>query len=348
MRKVLIFVFLGILLALPAGAMEFEAPLPTGEAAAFLPKEADSFGEGAWNVLQAAAEVIAPSLTEGARCCLRLLGAMLLVGLVGQMGPGISARTVELAGVAAVSALLLEPSASLIRQGLETTQSLRDYGKLLLPVMTSAMAAGGGVTSASALYVGTAVFDTVLGSLVSNLMVPMLWMYLALCVACAALGEGILHKLRDLIRWAAEWALKLTLYAFTGYMAVTGAVSGTADAAAAKAARIAISGAVPVVGGILSDAADTVLLSAAALGSSAGGMGILAVLAIFCAPVLRIGCRYLLLKLTAAVGELLGGGSAAKLVCDVAGGLGLMMALVSTQAVLLLVSAVCFLRGVSG
>ena len=329
-------------------ALDFEAPIPAGEAAQILPKEADSFGEGLWNVLRESAAVLSPAFAEGMRCCLRVLCALLLVGLMGQMAPGLSARTVGLAGVAAVAALLLEPSASLIQLGLETTEALRDYGKLLLPVLASSLAAQGGISSASALYVGTAVFDTILGSLVSHLMVPMLWMYLGLCVACAAVEEGILEKLRDLLRWLTEWVLKLTLYTFTGFMAITGAVSGTADAAAAKAARIAISGAVPVVGGILSDAADTVLLSAAALGSGAGCLGILAVLAIFCVPVLRIGCRYLMLKLTGAVGEALEGGKAATLVSQVAGALGLMMALISTQTVLLLVSAVCFLRGVGG
>ena len=328
--------------------MEIEAPLPSGEAAEYLPKEADSFGEGLWNVLRESAAVLSPSFAGGMRCCLRVFGAMLLVGMVSQIAPGFSARTLELAGVAAVAALLLEPSASLLQLGLETTAQLRDYGKLLLPVLASAIAARGGVSAASALYVGTAVFDTILGSIVSGLMEPMLWMYLALCVACAALHEGFLEKLRDLIRWLMEWALKLTLYIFTGYMAVTGAVSGTADAAAARAAKIAISGAVPVVGGILSDAAETVLLSASALGGTAGITGILAVLAIFCAPVLRIGCRYLMLKLTGAVGETLGGGRCAALVTQMAGVLGLMMALVSTQTVLLLVSCLCFLRGVGG
>lgn len=348
MRKILIFCFLGILWALPVHALELEAPLPTGEAAQMMPREADTFGEGLWNLLQAAGEVVAPSLTEGSRTCLRILGALLLVGLASQLSPGLSGKTVELAGVAAVSALLLEPSASLIRLGLETTDALRDYGKLLLPVLASALASRGGVSAASALYVGTAVFDTVLGSLVNRLMVPMLWMYLALCIACAALDQGLLGKLRDLIRWLAEWILKLVLYAFTGYMAITGAVSGTADAAAAKAAKLVISGAVPVVGGILSDAADTVLVSASALGSGAGTLGILAVLAIFCAPVLRIGLRYLLLKLTAAVGELVGGSRCAELVGHAAGVLGLLMGLVSAQALLLLVSSLCFLRGVSG
>ena len=347
MRTVLIFVFLVILLALPVGALELEAPLPTGEAAEYLPREADSFGEGLWNVLCAASEVLTPALHDGMRCCLRVLSVMLLVGLAGQSAPGISAKAVELSGVAAVSVMLLEPSASLLQLAVQTTESLREYGKLLLPVMASAMAARGGVTSASALYVGTAVFDTILGSVVSELMIPLVWMYLGLCVACASVGTNMLEKLRDMIRWGTEWVLKLTLYIFTGYMAITGVVSGTADAAAAKAARIAISGAVPVVGGILSDAADTVLLSAAALGNSAGILGILAVLAMFLAPVLRIGCRYLLLKATGFLGQLLGGSRSAELVEHVAGGLGMMMALVSTQAVLLLVSAVCFLRGVS-
>ena len=211
MRRGLIFVFLVILLALPVAALDFEAPVPPGDAAEYLPKEADSFGEGLWNVIRESAAVLAPSFTEGARCCLRVLGAMLLVGLAGQLSPGLSSGTVELAGVAAVAVLLLEPSASLIQMCLETTESLREYGKLLLPVMASAMAARGGVTSASALYVGTAVFDAVLGSLLSTVMIPMVWTYLALCVACSAVGEGLLEKLRDLLRWLTEWVLKLSL-----------------------------------------------------------------------------------------------------------------------------------------
>lgn len=348
MRRVLIFVFLGILLALPVHAMELEAPAPPESAARLLPKEADSFGEGLWNVLREAAEFVSPSLTEAAGCCLRVFGVVLLTAMVGQFAPGISRGALELAGVAAVAVLLLEPSASLIALGLETVQELRDYGKLLLGVMASALAARGGVTASTALYVGTAFFDTLLGAAVTAVFVPMLWMYLALSIAHGAVGEAVLDRLRKLLRWLMEWALKLSLYIFTGYMAITGVVSGTADAAAGKAAKIAISGAVPVVGGILSDAADAVLLGAATLGSGAGIWGILTVLALFCLPVIRIGCQYLLLKVTSAVGESLGGLRCAAVAGDFAGMLGLLMALVSTQTVLLLISTVSFLRGVSG
>ena len=328
--------------------MDFEAPAPPQSAAELLPEEADNFGNGLWNVVRETVKLVDPSLTEAAGCCLRVFGGVLLTAMVGQFAPGISKNALELAGVAAVAVLLLEPSAALIELGLNTVTELRDYGKLLLGVMASVLAARGGVTASTVLYVGTAFFDTLLGAAVTAVFLPMLWMYLALSIAHAAVGEAVLDKLRQFLRWLMEWALKLTLYIFTGYMAISGVVSGTADAAAGKAVRIAISAGVPVVGGILSDAADAVLLGAATLGSGAGIWGILTVIAIFCAPAIKIGCQYLLLKVTAAVGGSLGGLRCGALAGDFAAMLGLMMALVSTQTVLLLISTVCFLRGVSG
>ena len=345
MRRSLIFVFLVILLSLPVRAMEFEAPPPPQSAGVLLPKEADSFGEGLWHVLSKGMEVFAPSLAEAAQCCFRVFAAMLLVCLIGQLSRGVSASALELAGVAAVAALLLAPSASMLQLGVETVGELRQYGMLLLGVLTSALAAAGGATGATALYAGTAFADAILGSAVTALFLPMLRMFLALAIGQAAADSKLLGNLKGFLSKLMEWTLKGALTLFTAYMTVSGVVTGTADAAAGKAARIALSGAVPVVGGILSDAADTVLLSAAALGSGAGVWGILTILAIFCAPAVRIGCQYLLLKLTAAAGESLGGSRCASLVSDFASAMGLLMALVCTQTVLILISSVCFLRG---
>ena len=344
-RRVRIFVFLVILLALPVRAMEFSAPAPPESAAEFLPKEADSFGEGLWNVLSAASQTIHPALHEGVKCCLRALCAVLLISMAGQFSTKKAA--LELAGVAAVAAILLEPSAELMELGIETAGELRSYGNLLLPVMASALAAAGGVSASSALYVGTAVFDAVLSTMMTSCIIPMLAAYLSLSIAYGAVGEELLGKLRELFRWCMEWVLKLTLYFFTGYMTITGVISGTADAAAGKVAKIAVSGAVPVVGGILSDATDAVLLSASVLGGGAGVWGILTVIAIFCAPAIGIGVRYLVLKLTGAVASSMGVGRCAGLIGDFAAAMGLLLALVSTQAVLLLISSVCFLRGVA-
>ena len=343
-RRVLIFVILVILLSLPVRAMDFSAPEAPESAEEFLPKEADTFAEGLWNVLAAAVSALEPSLAGAVKSCVRLFGAMLLVALAGQVLPKGQA-VLELTGTAAVAALLLEPSGSLLELGVETVRDLQEYGMLLLPVLASALAATGGVTASTGLYVGTAAFNTLLSAAIPSLMLPIFRLLLALSIAHGAVGEPILERLGALVRFCAEWALKLGLYLFTGYMAVTGVVSGAADALAGKAAKIAVSGAVPVVGGILSDAADAVLLSAATLGSGAGIWGILTVLAVFLAPALRIGVQYLLLKLTAAAGEALGCGRCAAVVGDFTGVLGLLMALCWTQAVMLLITSVCFLKG---
>ncbi len=328
--------------------MDFSAPEPPAAAREYLPQEADSFGEGLWKVLQLSCKTLAPSLSQAAEVCLRAFGAVLLVCLVEQAAPGLSVRALELAGTAAVAALLLEPSAALMELGVQTTEQLRDYGKLLLPVLAGAMAARGGVTAGSALYVGTAFLDAVLSAAVAAVLVPAVWAYLALAIGYAALGEPLLGKLRDLIAKSMEWALKGTLTAFTTYMTVTGVVSGAADAAAAKAAKAAISMGVPVVGGILSEAADAVLVSAGALAGGVGVWGILTIFALACVPALKLGCQYGLLKVAAALCAAVGEGRRTGLVGDFATALGLLLALVGTQTVLLLISVVCFLQGVGG
>jgi hypothetical protein len=55
--------------------MEFSAPPPPDSAAELVPKAADSFGEGLWNVVSAGLKLVSPSMSEAAQCCLRLLGA---------------------------------------------------------------------------------------------------------------------------------------------------------------------------------------------------------------------------------------------------------------------------------
>lgn len=69
-----------------------------------------------------------------------------------------------------------------------------------------------------------------------------------------------------------------------GYLTASGAIAGSADAAAVKAAKMTISRAIPVVGGILSDAAETVLAGAGVLRGTVGVVGMLVVLAICLTP----------------------------------------------------------------
>lgn len=336
-----------ILLVLPvqARAVSIEAPTVPAAGAEVMPEAADSFGQGLWELLQRALELVRPDLKEAVATGMSVVAAVLMATIL-QMAAPERKNLVDLAVVGAVAAMLLESTNSLVRLGMDTVQELSQYGKLLLPVMTAALAAQGGVGTGTALYGGTAVFDAVLSGLIARVLAPMIYLFLALATACGALGEETLRKMRDGVKGLVSWCLKILLTVFTTYISITGVVSGTTDAAALKAAKVTISSVVPVVGGILSDASEAVLVSAGLMKNSAGIYGILATLAVFLTPFLRIGTQYLVLKGTAAVCAMFGSKAVVGLIGDFSSAMGLLLAMTGAMCLLLLISTVCFLKGV--
>ena len=325
--------------------MDYTAPTAPDEAQIYMPENTESFSEGLWHVLSSALETLDPEFMEALGICTKLIAVTLLVTLVANLH-GSAAKSAELVGTLTAAAIVFGTSDAMIRLGSQTVEQLSDYGKLLIPVMAGALAAQGGVTSSTALYAGTTMLNAILGNLISVWIVPMLYLYLALSIGEAAIGENILKKLVELVKWLCTWLMKIVLYAFTGYIGFTGVVSGTTDAMAMKAAKLTISGAVPVVGGILSDASEAVLVSAGIMKNAAGVYGILAVLAIFVAPFLKIGIHYLLLKLTAAITGVYGSKRMSQMIGSISSAMGMLLGMTGAVCLMLLISTVCYMKGV--
>lgn len=345
MKKLILMLVLILYLAPTASALEITAPEVPKSGAELMPESTDSFDDGLMELLQSAIAHIRPDLAEAAEVSLSVIAAVMIVSILQTFSGGVKTAA-DLAGTTAIAAVLLFSANSMIRLGAETVQELSDYGKLLWPVMTTAMAAQGGIASSAALYAGTAVFDSVLSSLIAKLLVPMVYLFLALAVANSAVGEDLLKRMRDFIKASASWCLKTILTVFTTYMGITGVVSGTTDAATLKATKVTISSVVPVVGGILSDASEAVLVSAGLMKNAAGIYGILAVLAVFVEPFLRIGIHYLMLKAAAALCGIFGCKSMTGLIEDFSAAMGLLLAMTGSTCLLLLISTVCFMKGV--
>lgn len=328
---------------IPASALEISAPTVPEAGAEYMP-ESTNFAEGLLEMLQSALALIRPDLAEAAEVCLALVAAVLMVSVL-QSFSGIAKSATEFAGAVTIAAVLLLSTNSMVCLGSQTVTELSEYGKLLLPVMATALAAQGGVTSSAALYGGTSVFIAVLSSLIANLLVPIVYLFLALATANCAIGEDILKKMRDFLKWLMSWCLKTMLTVFTTYMGITGVITGTTDGAALKATKMTISSFVPVVGGILSEASEAVLVSAGMAKNAAGIYGIFAILALFLEPFLRIGAHYLMLKLTAAVCNVFGEKRSTNLIEDFSSAMGFLLGMTGSICLLLLISTVCFLKG---
>lgn len=345
MRRVFIFTALLLFLTIPVSAMSFEAPEVPESGREIMPDSPETFSEGLLKIVRKGISVLQPDLAEASRVCLKIFAAVLLMSLLKNYS-GTSKRMADVVGALLIGGMLLSSSHSLIQLGVHTIMEISEYGKLLLPVMTAAMAAQGGITSSAALYGGTAFFNMILSTVIASFLTPLIYIYLALSVANSALGEDLLKKMRDLVKWFSIWCLRSILYIFTGYMGITGVVSGTTDAAALKVTKMTISGIVPVVGGILSDASEAVLVGAGTMKNAAGIYGMLAMIAVWIGPFLKIGIQYLILKLTAAICSVFDNKRTSELVQDFSGAMGLICGMTGSMCLLLLISTVCFLKGV--
>lgn len=345
MRYILIIVLLLGLIALPVSAMEFTAPTVPESGEDLMPAEQHSFGKDLLKILKDAISYVAPDIAENAGVCVLLIVVVLLISVSKEI-PGAPVKIVASIGVLIVSTIMLRRTGFCVRAATETIHDMSEYGKLLIPVMAASMAAQGGVTASTSIYAATTVFDAILTTSISKLLIPFTYLFLAISVANSALGEGVLKSIRDLIKWLMTWGLKIALYIFTGYISITGVISGATDAAALKATKITISSMVPVVGGILSDASEAVLVSAGVMKNAAGIYGILAIFAVFILPFLQIGIQYLTLKATAAATKVFGIQCLSDLIDGFSTAMGLLLAMTGTVCLVLLISTVCFMKGV--
>lgn len=345
MKKWICVLFLLLFVSTPVSAETYTTPQEPDHVSDYLPEDRDSFGEGLWYVICTSFSALQPQLAEAAKVALSVIGAALL-GAVLKTWDGKGSSAVRLVTVVAIACMLLQPTNALIATASDTIRQISEYGKLLLPVMTAALASQGGTVTSAALYTATITFDTLLTVLISSVLMPMVFIYLVLAVVHSAVGDAMMKRLRDLMKSIMTWILKTLIYVFTGYIGITGVVSGTTDQSAVKAAKLTISGVVPVVGSILSDASEAVLISAGVVKNTVGVGGMLVVLAIAVAPFLRIGLQYLILKLTGAVCGLFDDKSVPVLVEDFSTAMGFLLGMTGSVCLIFLISLVCFLKGV--
>ena len=326
--------------------MEFVAPSAPSDAQELMPDEQSTFSADLWYIIKKAVAKLQPNFTAAIKTCVSLIGIVLLISVVSSFN-GAGKQTVELVGTISVSILLMQSSNALIRLGVSTIQQISEYAKLLLPVMTAAMAAEGAVTTSAALYTGTVLFNTILSSAITKLIIPMVYIYIVLSIVNSAIGEELIKRMRDFVKWLMTWSLKIAVYLFTGYIGITGVISGTADAVSVKAAKLALSGLVPVIGNIISDASETILISAGVMKNAVGVYGLLAIIALCIGPFLQIGMQYLLLKISGAVCSTIGTNKQVKIIDDFTSVMGFLLGMTGTVCLVHLISTVCIMKGVT-
>ncbi|MCI8687808.1 MAG: stage III sporulation protein AE [Lawsonibacter sp.] len=350
MRRVLIFCALALMCAVPALGVEITVPgldQVWEEAEGYGVSQKDSLDQGLSNlfsdVLGQAGALFRVSLATA----MKLIAVVLLCSLAESVKAGEGLQAANIAGALAITALTMTDMAVMIGLGRDTLGRMEDFSTLLLPVMAVLTAATGHVSAAAVRQGATVLFSQLLITAMDRLLIPLVYAFVAVSCAHAAVGNPGLKKVADLLKSAITFVLTALLLAFVGYLTASGAIAGSVDAAAVKAAKLAISRAVPVVGGILADASESVLAGAGALRGTVGAVGLMVVLAICLPPFLRLALQYVVYKGAAALCATVAQPQLAGLIDAIGSAFGLVLGMTGAGALVLLVSLVSAIGAVT-
>lgn len=355
MRRVILFVVILILCTLNVSGEEMEESLQTAQDSLMeeLPSDsaelldgvdtyASTFVDSVITIITRALGKCTDSLRQGIRTSGILLLIVLLCSICSSFG---SQKTVCLViGALGIFTATMTSLSSMIQLSRDTVTQLTDYSALLLPVMASAMAFSGSPVTAGGIQAITALFAQLLMRLIAKLLIPGVYLYLTLVVGEAALQNSLLGEMREFLSWLIEKTMRVIMYVFTAFLSLTGVISGAADAIAVKAAKAAVSGMIPVVGNIISDASESLLAGTSTVKNSIGVIGLIAVLGITILPFFRVGIQYLLMKATAACSGAVGLKEHTSMLKHISTAMGLLLAMTGICGILLLISGVCYLK----
>lgn len=310
----------------------------TGEAARFLqdiPADGD-VGEAALSLLERAGEQ-SKSIW---RAALGSLGKLLVIAVICGLLQGVQAVSgglpvVTLAGALGMTGVFFADLSGMMVLCRNTLHEVSVFSKTMIPVMAGAVSLTGAPTTATVMQGITLFSFDLFIRLITELLLPAVGIYIAILTVDTAVGGGLLGRMAGFVKWAITGSMKVTLTLFIAYLTISGVIGGSADALAVKTAKFAVSGSVPVVGGIISDAAESMLAGAVLIRNTVGIVGMLCIAAICLLPFLRVGCNYLLFKAGGAVLTPICGSALAGLIAGLSDSMGLMLGMLGTCSAIL-------------
>lgn len=354
MKKLVVFVFIAFALSFPCCADEpylnnVENALPeevrglagevedTGDTQSFFERLGDtvrtSIKNNVGSIFKKAVSIVIVAVLSSAFC---LFG--------NEKAPEI----VSLCGCAAITVLCVSDANSYIAVATKTVNDISSFSKILLPAMCTASAACGEVSSAAVRYAASAMFMDVFISLAENLIVPLIYAYLAVSIAASAFDNSSLQSVTKLLKRLCTFVMTLLSLGFTAYIGVSSAIASGGDKLASRIAKTTISTALPVVGGIISDAASSVVAGAEIIKNTLGAFGMIAVLSFCISPLVVIGLNYLAYKAAAAFVSTLNTPRLSALTESVGSAFGMMLGLVGCCGIMMFVSLISCMRAVVG
>ncbi len=344
MKIKIILLLLALSIAMPFWASADDSVVETERLFEALPSDAqEKIGEitpsdgdpeqAAQSLLDSALDAFKEQIQSAAASGFMILAICVIASLVGgfaqDSGIGSSSKIVDTACVCGILTVCFSSAGSVLSDALQAVTNLEQFSKVLIPVFASAGAIAGKPMGSIASAGATILFSDLIITLSRHVFIPMLYAFLIAVCAGALSENSVLTRAAEFVKWFGNAFFKAFLIAFTAYLSLSGLIAGSADAAAVKTAQ-AVSGAVPVVGSIISGTSEALLSGASMLRGTIGLFGTVGAISICLVPFVRVLCHFLVFKVLAIFSGGFASGAATKAIDGVSDGYSIALGILAT------------------
>lgn len=268
-----------------------------------------------------------------------IAGVVVLVGLIkGTAAAENFSEPLNIVIGCAVAITVFASSAGVISQGMSAVETTSDFMLALIPVLAGIITAAGNPTLALTYGSFAMAAAQAAAQTAGNIIMPLCGAFSAFGVSASLSPELKLIKLADMIKKLTIGVLSFVAAAFSAVLGLKSLLAGSADTLASKGIKLALSSAVPIVGGALSDAYSSIIGSVSLLKSTVGVFGVIAVVMIDLPVVLQLTARIILLKLLGVLSSSMGDDTTGEVLDTLSSALTVINAAVIFTAALFIIS----------
>ncbi|EOC99764.1 stage III sporulation protein AE [Caldisalinibacter kiritimatiensis] len=191
--------------------------------------------------------------------------------------------------------------------GLEIGRSVIDdmvvFMQALLPVLITLLLAVGGITSSALFHPLILGALNVISTMMKDIILPLILISAVIGIISKLSDKVQISRLAGLIRQGVVSIIGISLTIFLGVISIQGTATAKVDGVTIRTAKFAVDTFIPIVGGFLSDAMDTVVGCSMLLKNAIGIIGLIVLFIICAVPLIKIISLVIIYKITAVVIE---------------------------------------------
>ena len=234
--------------------------------------------------------------------------------------------------------------ADIIKMTRDAIENMTGFMQMLIPLLITLMITTGSIVSANILETVIQLVINFISNIFKSIIRPVILVSTALSIISKISDKIKIERIPQMLKSSTVWVIGITLTIFVGILSLEGTLSSSVDGITAKATKAAVSNFIPVVGKILGDAVDTVIGCSTILKNAVGIVGLIVIIIICIAPIIKLAVITLTYQLTAAICEPIADDKIVKLLGEMGDTFKILLAILCSISVMLIIGITLVLK----